>query len=130
MLFYSARSEGGDALKEPSIFELKSEAGLPADAKFLGWVIHEPHTDEYLVKYQTNADYSVKGWGLSPENARNFKTMKKAMSVIRELEMEGRAIPAPAFDVGKQILVLTDSKNTPDFKNPLREISEQLYKPG
>ncbi len=115
-------------MKEPSIFDIKSEAGLPNDAKFLGWVIHEPNSDEYLVKYQSNTDYCVKGWGLSPEHAKYFKTMKKAVSVIRELEMEDRAIPAPAFDVGKQLIVLTDAADAANYKNPWRELSEMLQK--
>jgi len=114
-------------MKEPSIYDLKAKAGLPIDAKFIGWVIHEPNSDEYLVKYQSNDDYDYKGWGMNPEEAKIFKTLKKANAIIGVLQMENRAIAAPAFDLGKQIVVLTDVKDN-IYKNPLRELTEQLNK--
>ena len=37
--------------KEPSQFEMKKQFNLPEDAVFLGWVIHHPENDEYVVTW-------------------------------------------------------------------------------
>ncbi|ATM00746.1 MULTISPECIES: hypothetical protein [Aeromonas] len=106
--------------KEPSVHELKQTWGLPAHAKMLGWLLHDPYKDEFLVKYASSPDMTGMWWGLSPETAKAFKTLKKANSVIQSLELTGRAVAAPAFDIGKQIIVLTDKIGV---ENPLRELT-------
>jgi hypothetical protein len=40
--------------------------------------------------------------------------------VIQSLELTGRAVAAPAFDIGKQIIMLTDKIGV---ENPLRELT-------
>ena len=40
--------------KEPSQFEMKKQFNLPENAVFLGWVIHHPENDEYVVTYTSN----------------------------------------------------------------------------
>lgn len=106
--------------KEPSAYELKQSWGLPAHAKMLGWLIHDPHKDEFLVKYALNHDMTGMWWGMSPETAKAFKTLKKAIAVIQSLELTGRAIAAPAFDIGRQIMVLTEDLGV---ENPIRELT-------
>ena len=71
--------------KEPSVHELKQTWGLPAHAKMLGWLLHDPYKDEFLVKYASSPDMTGMWWGLSPETAKAFKTLKKANSVIQSL---------------------------------------------
>ena len=73
--------------KEPSQFEMKKQFNLPENAVFLGWVIHHPENDEYVVTYTSNEYMANIGWGLSPEKAKKFKTLKKANSVISDLEI-------------------------------------------
>ena len=70
--------------KEPSQFEMKKQFNLPENAVFLGWVIHHPENDEYVVTYTSNEYMANIGWGLSPEKAKKFKTLKKANSVISD----------------------------------------------
>ncbi len=54
--------------KEPSQFEMKKQFNLPENAVFLGWVIHHPENDEYVVTYTSNEYMANIGWGLSPES--------------------------------------------------------------
>ncbi|MDM5073851.1 hypothetical protein [Aeromonas bestiarum] len=105
--------------KEPSAHELKQTWELPAHAKMLGWLLHDPYKDEFLVKYTSNSDMAGMWWGLSPETAKAFKTLKKATAVLESLDLAGRAVAAPAFDIGKQIIVLTDDIGV---ENPLRKV--------
>ena len=59
--------------KEPSQYEIKKQFNLPEDAVFLGWVIHHPENDEYVVTYTSN-EYGV--WGaMEPKtNVRKIST--------------------------------------------------------
>ncbi len=109
--------------KEQSVYELKQTWGLPAHAKMLGWLLHDPYKDEFLVKYTANSDMTGMWWGLSPETAKAFKTLKKATAVLESLDLTGRAVAAPAFDIGKQIIVLTDDIGV---ENPLRKVTRLM----
>lgn len=112
-------------MKEPSIYEIKQQSGLPVDAKFIGWLIHLPDTDEYLANFKSDDDYALKAWAMSPEQAKTFKTFKKASKLLPELELQGRAVVVPGFDLGRQIIVVTDREEN-SYKNPLRQLSEKL----
>lgn len=79
--------------KEPSQFEMKKQFNLPENAVFLGWVIHHPENDEYVVTYTSNEYMANIGWGLSPEKAKKFKTLKKANSVISDLDIGPNSSP-------------------------------------
>ena len=84
--------------KEPSQFEMKKQFNLPENAVFLGWVIHHP------------------------EKAKKFKTLKKANSVISDLEIGDKSEAAPAFDLGKTIVVLAERPKNGPSVNPLRTV--------
>ncbi len=108
-------------VKEPSPSELKIQLGLPVDATFLGWVIHRPLNDEYVVSYSSNQFMANIGWGLSPQQAKKFKTLKKTISIMDELEISDIAVVAPAFDVGTEIVVFAEASTTKgENANPLR----------
>ena len=107
--------------KEPSPSQLKIQLGLSADATFLGWVIHRPLNDEYVVIYSSNQFIANIGWGLSPQQAKKFKTLKKATSIMNELEISQISVVAPAFDVGTEIVVFAEASPTKgETANPLR----------
>lgn len=107
--------------KEPSPSELKIQLGLPLDATFLGWVIHQSSSDEYVVSYSSNQYMANIGWGLSPQQAKKFKTLKKATSIMNELEISEIAVVTPAFDVGTEIVVFAEASSTKcENANPLR----------
>jgi len=78
--------------KEPSAHELKQTWGLPAHAKMLGWLLHDPYKDEFLVKYTSNSDMTGMWWGLSPETAKAFKTLKKATAVPNHWILQGELL--------------------------------------
>ncbi len=91
--------------KEPTLLDLKKALGIPLSSKFLGWLVHHPIKDEYLVTYKDDDFSTEMGWGLSPETGKKFKTLKKCQQIIRRLEIQDRAESVPAFDIGKQIVV-------------------------
>tara|TARA_R110001583_G_scaffold42134_9_gene133989 strand:- start:2614 stop:3069 length:456 start_codon:yes stop_codon:yes gene_type:complete len=108
-------------MKEPTIHRLRKDLGLPSSAKFLGWVIHHPERDEFLVAYTVADGMVQKGWGLTPEKAKHFKRLKKTVRVISELEITDCAEAVPAFDIGKQIVVATSVNSTQrDGVSPFR----------
>lgn len=109
--------------KEPSAYELIKTWGLPANAKMLGWLIHLPYKDEFLVKYSSDQDSFGIWWGISPENAKAFKTLRKANAILKALDISEEAIAAPAFDIGKQIVVLTEDIGV---ENPMRKMTKHL----
>ncbi|MFQ2709241.1 hypothetical protein ACK3ZA_20705, partial [Aeromonas caviae] len=76
-----------------------------------------------FLKYTSNSDMTGMWWGLSPETAKAFKTLKKATAVLESLDLAGRAVAAPAFDIGKQIIVLTDDIGV---ENPLRKVTRLM----
>ena len=57
----------------------------------------------------------------SPQQAKKFKTLKKAISIMNELEISQIAVVAPAFDVGTEIVVFAEASPTKgETANPLR----------
>jgi hypothetical protein len=112
-------------MAEPSIHEIKLSAKLPKEARFLGWVIHLPVSDEYLATFTLSEDYCSMGWVGTPEKAKYFKTLKKSNSTIKGLEIADRALAAPAFDVARHVIVVTPEE-AEVYKNPLRELTDKL----
>jgi hypothetical protein len=93
--------------KETSLLSLKKKLGIPLNSKFIGWLIHLPHSDEYLMTFQIDDFSSSKSWIKTPEKSKKFKTQKKADQIIRMLEIEDRSESVPAFDMGTKIAVGT-----------------------
>ncbi|WP_000662540.1 hypothetical protein [Escherichia coli] len=94
-------------MKEPDINVIRNKLGIPADDIFIGYVIFDSCKGDFLFDYAASTDmFSFKRFVPTPELARKFTRYKKAVDVIKSLEMEERAIIMMAFDLGSQIGVI------------------------
>ncbi|EBL0471992.1 hypothetical protein D2C17_26270 [Salmonella enterica] len=94
-------------MKEPDIKAIRNKLGIPADNKFIGYVIFDSRKGDFLLDYAASTEmFSFKRFVPTPELARKFTSYDKALRVIKSLEMEERAIIMLAFDLGSQIGVI------------------------
>ncbi len=63
---------------------LKKQLGMPSNARFLGYVLNLPHSDEFLAHYQISPDRNQWAWSATPANAKRFKKLKQLKIVQRE----------------------------------------------
>lgn len=110
-------------MQEPNVSDIKATMGLPKTTPFIGWLIHNPHKDDFLLKY-TDSEAMVKtAWTQTPENALRFKRFKKAFRALNGLELDDRAIIVAAFDLGGQVLVASQEHESflVNSNNPFRQ---------
>ncbi|EBR8158732.1 hypothetical protein DOA20_26915 [Salmonella enterica subsp. enterica serovar Newport] len=94
-------------MKEPDIKVIRNKLGIPANNKFMGYVIFDSRNGDFLLDYAASTEmFSFKRFVPTPEFARKFTRYNKALSVIKSLEIEDRAIIMMAFDLGSQIGVI------------------------
>lgn len=104
--------------------ELKRAAGLPDNANFHGWLIHNPEMDDFLHKYRDTKDALEKLWIPFPDKAMRFNRFNRALKVIQRLELQNRVIIVAAFDLGKQIIVLAPN----DYKERMGLPSDNPFR--
>tara|TARA_Y100000588_G_C14068726_1_gene844820 strand:- start:40 stop:393 length:354 start_codon:yes stop_codon:yes gene_type:complete len=111
-------------MKAPSPEQIKLDAGLPENANFHGWLIHNPDKDDFLLKATDKGGASTFAWCLSPESAKRYNRFSRAYKVLTNFELEDRAIIVASFDVGRQIIVIAPSQINERFmadsRNPFR----------
>ncbi|CCN70143.1 hypothetical protein [Vibrio nigripulchritudo] len=91
-------------MKQPNLTEIKLRSGIPADAKFIGWVIWNPVKDDFLRQFREDAYSLFKEWCIYPDLAMRFKKYKKAVQTRNDLELKGHPVVA-AFDCGPEIRI-------------------------
>lgn len=94
-------------MKEPDIKAIRNKLGIPADNKFMGYVIFDSRKGDFLLDYAASTEmFSFKRFVATPEFAKKFTSYNKAVCAIKSLEIEDRAIIMMAFDLGSQIGVI------------------------
>lgn len=89
-------------MKTPTPEEIKKECGLPDNAQYIGWLVHNPNQDDFLMAY--NLDGSA--WCLLPDTAHRFESLQSASDAINQLEIAYKAIVVIAFDLDSQVVVI------------------------
>ncbi|MCB6185090.1 hypothetical protein LIN78_16200 [Leeia sp. TBRC 13508] len=89
-------------LKRVSLSDLKIRLGLPENASFLGYGIHNVEKDEFLSRFEETADAIMRTWGKTPELAISYAEFDDAYTVSRKCK---EAIVVGMFDTGTQIYV-------------------------
>lgn len=94
-------------MKRPcSIREFRKQFGVPAQFKFVGFVICNMHKEDYLLKYSGESSSELLSqWTPSPEFALKFSRYKLASDVIDCFEWHDKAAVLIAFENRKQIAV-------------------------
>lgn len=111
-------------MKAPSPEQIKLDAGLPENANFHGWLIHNPDKDDFLLKATDKGAASTFAWCPSPESAKRYNRFSRAHKVLTNFELEDRAIIVASFDIGRQIIVIApkqfNERFMADSNNPFR----------
>ncbi|WP_159987364.1 hypothetical protein [Novosphingobium sp. 18052] len=95
MVFFSSGT------KAPTEKQLRRGMQLPHTSKFLGWAIHTPHEDGFLLKSYDSDGSAVKIFGGSPEKAAKYKNPNVAARIADELPYP--AVLTALFDLGNEI---------------------------
>ncbi|EGU42105.1 hypothetical protein [Vibrio scophthalmi] len=93
-------------MKAPTPEQIRIEAGLPSNASFHGWLIHNPEQDDFLLVYKDNGLVISRKWCPMPEVAMRFNRFTRAYKALIRLEIEHKAIIVASFDLGNQIIVI------------------------
>lgn len=88
-------------LVKRSLAELRQEFGLPPDAPFLGYVVHIPERDEFLVEYKDSQLATSRSWTKNPGMALQFQDFTAAYKLARE----GGEIVVGLFETDTQFVV-------------------------
>jgi uncharacterized protein VirK/YbjX len=63
---------------------LKKELGLPSSAKYLGYVLNIPASDEYLAFHEESGGIIQWAWAALPQHAKRYKNLKSIREVQRD----------------------------------------------
>lgn len=88
-------------IKLTPIEEVIKECGLPDNTEFLGYVIHLPQSDEFLLKMKKihNDGSNIKAWSKTPEICKRYQSYQKA---LKDCKKVGK---------GSKVCVLLDAGN-------------------
>ncbi|MBE3972588.1 hypothetical protein HJ140_24490, partial [Vibrio parahaemolyticus] len=50
-------------MKTPTPDQIKKECGLQANAQYIGWLVHNPNQDDFLIRYHLDSS----AWCLMPD---------------------------------------------------------------
>lgn len=62
------------------ISDVIAELGLPANSQFLGFAVHRPDSDEFLMEYQENCGAEKWLWATTPQLAHLYHDFQQALS--------------------------------------------------
>lgn len=91
------------AVKETKIADVIKALGLPAESKFLGYVVHLPNEDEFLAYSKESAGIVQRAFAKTPHGAKIYSSYKKALRDSKGCSQV--ADPHLLFDVGNQYYV-------------------------
>lgn len=86
-----------------TIPELIKEIGVPSDSKFLGFVVHLPHSDEFLLKEDDSSFMTKRLWSKTPELAHIF--IDQSESEKAAANYGKGAISCVIFDIVDQLFI-------------------------
>lgn len=117
-------------MNAPSPEEIRLDAGLPENANFHGWLIHNPEKDDFLLKAMDKGATSNFAWCRSPESAKRYNRFSRAYKAFNNFELQDRAIIVASFDIGRQIIVIAPKRFNERFmsssNNPFRTLDVTL----
>lgn len=82
---------------------LIDELELPAESKFMGYVIHSPDRDDYLAKIEDKKNSVARAYVPTPEAALVFADYSEACLVAESITKKTQI--GVLFDVGNQLFV-------------------------
>lgn len=95
------RQEAFQRLEKRSLDDIRQEFGIPAGSPFLGYVVHIPESDEFLLDLNETADSINRLWCKSPGRAKRFDDPMAAYDAARP----GRDLVVGLFETPDQFFV-------------------------
>lgn len=89
-------------LQQTSIKEVLSELGLPPTSIFMGYVIHRPDTDEFVVAAIENKEMSNWVWSQYPQTAHGFRSFDDAYALAKAY-IDAPLCVGLLFDLGDRL---------------------------
>lgn len=89
-------------LEKRTLKEIKADLGVPDDAQFHGYAVHDPVRDEFLSSYSDALDAVTRQWVARPEGAKCFDDFVAAYKLTRADRGE---IVVGVFETDTQFLV-------------------------
>ena len=89
-------------LKQISIDDAIADLGLPKSAKFIGYAIHRPDTEEFAVRAIENDHESLWAWHQHPQMAKLFNDYPDAYEIASKYT-KAPVIVGLIFDMGTHL---------------------------
>lgn len=99
-----ARDKRREGLEPIDIDDLRAQHGVPADAKFVGFVVWLRERDEFLVFLDETPAMTKRAYGKAVETAVRFNSWDDAAP--HAAASKHTATVAAAFDLDKQMIVI------------------------
>lgn len=88
--------------EQVKISDVIAELGLPANSKFLGYAVHRPDSDEFLMEH-TEKDGAEKWlWAITPQLANLYQDYHQALSHSTAYD-KAPTLVGLVFDIGDQL---------------------------
>lgn len=84
--------------------QVKASYGFPASAVFMGYAVHLPETDEFLMFNHERRGVVSRAWAKHPAGARLFRDHRAAQRIADDCN-PGTALVVCLFDTENQIFV-------------------------
>lgn len=87
-----------------SVNEVKAAYGFPADAVFMGYAVHLPESDEFLMSNDERRGIVARAWAKHPTMAKLFQDHRVAQRIVDDCD-PGAALVVYLFDMKDRIFV-------------------------
>ncbi|MDP2716291.1 hypothetical protein [Rheinheimera sp.] len=94
-------------IEKIQISEVLEELGLPPDSEYLGYLIHRPDTDDFVMLASDNKECSLWMWSDTPEGAFKFQDYSY-VTKLASIYNKAPVMVGLVFDTGN-MLVFTSS---------------------
>ncbi|MBM3105884.1 hypothetical protein IIE18_12120 [Pseudomonas sp. V1] len=81
--------------------DIRAELGVPQDAPFLGYLVHIPDSDEFLLEYKDTPQATSRSWTKNPGAGRRFADFAEAHMIARP----DREMVVGLFETSTQFLI-------------------------
>ncbi len=88
-------------VRERPVDEIIKELGLPAETKYLGYVVYLPNEDEFLRFIKETSSTIKRGFVKTPSGAKVYQSYKKALRDAGRCKQ--KAEPNLLFDIGDHL---------------------------
>lgn len=88
-------------MEQVPIAEIKKKLGLPASAEYLGYVVHLPDSDEFLMLAKKGQGISQRAFAKTPQLARLYADYHQALRDANGCKQKAEV--GVLFDIGDQL---------------------------